>query len=285
MKNQSRGVIAVLLLLAFPTTYAEVEVCSDLTPVVTLTVRTITDDSDPVSADWIPIGPTGPGTLLGIGGPPHVTYAPETSWPLAVWAGAPAFDHEIAFAEWTGSAWSSTVYLTSNFLEDLDPRVFVEADGTVHVVWWQSGEIHRVYLVTRPAGLSTWDTPVQVSLESEFARRPSVAVFDGELWIGYERNSSQPGMAQDVIVARMEQNGNFTRSVLGSTSRVAELDVMLHAVAGRQSMDWKHSEDELRAAVFQGAAWEDLNPESWTDHTWVGVESTRRRIQQQVPGP
>ena len=202
-----------------------------------------------------------------------------------MWAGAGAFGYEIAFAEWTGSAWSGTTFLTSNLREDFAPRVFVEADGTVHVVWWQSGEIHRVYLATRPAGASTWDTPVQVSLESEFARRPSVAMFDGELWIGYERNSSQPGMAQDVIVARMEENGSFTRNVLGSTARVAELDIMLHVVAGRRWVDWKHSEDELRAAVFQVAEWEDLNPESWTDHTWVGVESTRRRIQQQVPGP
>ena len=55
--------------------------------------------------------------------------------PYAVWAYDNGVEHDVAFAEWTGARWKPPVFLASGPEDELDTRVFVQPDGTVHVVW------------------------------------------------------------------------------------------------------------------------------------------------------
>ena len=128
----------------------------------------IVDDPDPVGL-WkqyrynIPpeyiLNPGGDDREDGV---PHVVYT-ASAWPVAAWSWETGSDGDIAYAEWNGSAWSPTEFLTEGFEDELDPHVTLEPDGTVHVVWWVDGPTEEVWMRTRPAGGSVWNPPIHVT--------------------------------------------------------------------------------------------------------------------------
>ena len=151
---------------------------------------------------------------------------------MAVWAYNAGGDFDIAFSEWDGTEWTATDFLTASTDDERDPRLFVEPDGTVHVVWWAPGPSERVCLATRETGSSTWGLPVEVTSGTENGRRPSVTVFNGELSVAYERGSATPGMVQDVVIATRQPGRGFVFETIGATARTEALDVVLHAEQG-----------------------------------------------------
>jgi hypothetical protein len=221
-------------------------------------------------------------TLLGQGGPVDVVFTLGSGAPLVVWAAKiTGSDHDIAFAEWTGSGWSFVDFLTWDTDDDLDPRIFREPDGTVHVTWWSHEtkfDTRTVLVSSRPPG-GAWSFPEQVSEPAEHAHRPTVAVVEGQLWVAYERDSVIPGMAQDLIVARRATGGSWTRETVASTGRTDRLDPILHVRADRVWLDWKDGVTELGYTEHDGAAWSGVGVEPWIDPTWVGVEEARRLLE------
>jgi hypothetical protein len=116
-------------------------------------------------------------------------------------------------------------------------------------------------------------------------RRPSVLSAGGVVRIVFERGSTVPGMAQDVVVATLLSEGAFVDEVVTSTPRTGRLDPVLHAAAGHLWVDWKHGESEFGCAEH-GESGRVLGvPAPWTDPSWVGVEETRGLVRQQVVGP
>jgi hypothetical protein len=259
---------------------------------VSTLVLGITEDSDPISvAAWQPFRQVPAGWILnadgharGDGGP-DLAFRPGSAWPVAVWAYNQGAHRDVAFSEWDGSAWTAIEFLTAGAGDDLDPRVFVEPDGTVHVAWWTASPPSGVFVRTRPAGAGAWDAPIQVSDGLIPARRPSVLIFDGVLRIAYERDASLPGMAQDVVVATRQAGGAFVFEVVASTARTERLDPLLHATAGHLWLDWKHAVADLGCAERVGSGWVLGPPEPWADPSWIGVEETRRLIGRHVAGP
>jgi hypothetical protein len=262
---------------------AGVEVSGDQPPVTTLITGSISDSSDPIG--WQPLGPITTGTLLGSGDPPDVAFRLGTAYPLVVWSFKTSLHRDVYFAEWSQTGWTDPSNLTASPVDEADPRVFVEPDGTVHVVWWQmSMLVHEVHWTQRPAGQASWQPPVQVSTASERARRPSVVVLEGQPWFAYERDSSSPEMLQDVVVARALPGGGFERQAVHSTARAERLDVVLHVEQGRLWADWKNGDAEFGCAELEIGQWA-TTPVPWTDPTWVGVEGVRKQIRQEVVGP
>lgn len=248
----------------------------------------ITEDSDPIGvAAWQPFREIpaerilNPDGYLRGDGTPDIARKPMNGWPIAVWAYNAGGDHDIAFAEWTGMAWSATEFLTAGTDDDLDPRVFVESDGTVRVVWWTDGTVDRVFLATRHPGSSLWDMPVEVVAGG---RRPSVAVLEGVLRVAYERDSTVPGMTQDVVVVLQEFSGTFTEELVASTDRTDRLDPALHAMQGQLWLDWKQGPGIFGCAEFSQSGWGVVEEPPWLSPSWVGVEETRKAIQRQVLG-
>ncbi len=274
------------------TSLAEVSARSYGQSTDTLILGQIVDGPDPIGQIWAVIRPVPPATILNASGfargdgPPDikvktVTEDPE---PIGVWAYNTGTDHDIAFSEWDGNAWTPTAFLTSGVEDELDPRLAIESDGTLHVVWWTAEVSPKIYLATRPAGSSTWDPAVLVTDIGEKGRRPSVAVEDSTLRVAYERDSSIGGMAQDVVVATRQPNGSFVTNIVASTTRTERLDPTIHADQGHLWLDWKHATGEFRHSEFTGI-WTTNVPESWTDETWIGVEQTRIAIRNHVVAP
>lgn len=254
----------------------------------TLILGIIIEDSDPLGVAWQPFRPIAPERVLNSGGHargdgrPDLVYGtilddpdPTTAKPVVVWSYNTSADGDIAIAEWSGSAWSPITFLTSGSEDDLDPRLTIEPDGTRHVVWWTGGAEERVYLATRPTGTSVWSTSVLVASP---ARRPTVAVHDGILRVAYERTSTQPGVAQEVVVLREDLGGGFVVEAILPTTRTQRLDPVLHARGDRLWLDWKHAEDLFGYVRFEQGTWSTIDEPAWSDPSWVGVEATRKSI-------
>ncbi len=260
-------------------------------PTGTIILGTIIEGPDPVGI-WIQYRPVGANQVLNPSGDARGDGRPDIVFktvvddgdPVGTWAYNAGTDHDIAFSEWDGTAWTAIEFLTSSTSDEVDPRVFVDIDGTVHVAWWVAGT-EKVYVATRPAGTTMWDPPVLVTGGSETGRRPSVSVFAGELKVTYERTSSVGGMAQDVVVATKQGNGSFVLELVGSTVRTDPLDIMAHVADGHLWLDWKHEASEFGCAEYVGSSWTAIVPEPWPDPSWVGVEEVRKMIRKEVLAP
>lgn len=260
--------------------------------VSTIVMGTIVDDADPISV-WSQYRLLPAGQVLNADGHARDDGRPDItvksimgdSSPVGVWAYNAGTDHDIAFSEWDGNAWTTTAFLTSSTVDERDPRVAIEADGTVHVVWWTVGATEKIYLATRPAASTAWGPAVLVTTGNEEGRRPSVAVDAGGLRVAYERDSTEPGMLQDVVVATQQGGGGFVLELVGSTVRTDRLDAMIHTEQSHLWVDWKHEATEFGCAEWLGSSWSPIAPEPWTDPSWVGVEGVRKTIRNQVLSP
>jgi hypothetical protein len=292
-RRPCRELVPVSMVLLLVAVAVRAEVSTDPTPggVNTLTMG-IVDDSDPISVMWQPFRSIPPERILNASGHARgdgrpdlafkaITDDPEPvpGWPVVVWAYDAGADHDIAIAEWVGAEWGPIEFLTAGVDDDLDPRVFIEDDGTTHVVWWTDGVADKVFLLTRSPASPSWNDLLEVTAAG---RRPSVAVFGGELRVAFERDSTVQGMAQDVVILRREIAGTFSEEFATSTSRTQPLDAVLHTRAGKLWVDWKQGYQVFGCAKHELGAWGPVEQPVWPDPTWIGVEETRRVIEGQV---
>lgn len=251
--------VACVLLMRVSVVRAEVSVDLQSGQLVGILVMgSITEDPDPIGiAAWQVFRPLPQNQILNPSGYLRGDGTPDIArktngWPIAVWSYNAGGDHDIAISEWDGEEWGIVEFLTTGTDDDLEPRVFVEDDGTAHVVWWTDGAADRVFLATRHPASSLWELPVEVVTGG---RRPSVAVFDGVLRVAYERDSTVPGMAQDVIVVRHEPGDSFIEEFTASTNRGDRLDPVLHALQGQLWLDWKQASEVFGCTEYGVSGW------------------------------
>ena len=282
-----------LLFVLLSSGLATAEISTDPTDsgVVTILMGT-TEGPDPVDPTvWQPVRQIPPGRILNAEGAlrgdgrPDIAWHPSSGWPIVVWAWNVGEDRDIAFSEWDGTTWSAVAFLTSGTTDDLDPRVFIAADGAVTVVWWSAGPPDAVYATTREAGMSGWSAPVQVTASGESGRRPSVATFDDALWIAYERTAAEPGIAQEVVAAERQTDGTFVPQTVAGTARVDRLDAILHAENGILWVDWKSADEDFGHASAIETGWNPPEATAWPDPSWLGVEGVRRTIRLDTLAP
>ena len=217
-------------------------------------------------------------------GPPDIVGNGGSGLPAVVWAWHTGSDHDIACSEWTGTQWSPATFLTSGLEDELDPRAFVETDGTLHVTWWSRGDPDRVFVSSRPPNLS-WSVPFEVTSPGGSGSRPSVAVHQQVMRIAYERSGSAPGVIQEIVVATRHEDGTFTHEVVAQTARTARLDPILHVERGMLWLDWKQDDTHFGCSRWSTSGWQAPGTEPWSSGTWVGVEDLRRTIRKSMLAP
>jgi len=250
----------------------------------------ITDGADPIpSVSWEPYSPLSSAQLLNPSGAtrpdgrPDVALHPASRWPLVVWAYNNQTDHDIAYAEWTGNGWSAVRFLTFGPADEVDPRVFVDRDGAIHVVWWVRDNQPHVMMTTRGPGFPDWEAPVRVSPLGESAVRPTVAAFQGAVWVAYERDDEGDLTAfRELVVRRRLANGTFVVEHLASAERTGPLDPILHVLGAQLWLDWKYADQQFGFTALQDATWRQTGFLPWLDASWVGAESVRLDIQRLV---
>ncbi|HKQ62488.1 MAG TPA: hypothetical protein VJS92_14450 [Candidatus Polarisedimenticolaceae bacterium] len=211
-------------------------------------------------------------------GRPDIALDPRTGYPLVVWATLRGNVYDIAFSEWSGSAWRATQFVAASARNELDPRVFVEGTGKVWVTWWEEAA-QRVLVAWRTPGFAAWSAPLTVTSGPQRGRRPSVAVFQSELWLAYERSA---GSGQEIVTARRQGSGPFRTAVAKTIARAAPLDVELHTEAGWLWIDWRHTDATFGWAVWNGEAWGPTQTLSWNDFSWQGVQQAQSAIRELV---
>ena len=212
---------------------------------------------------------------------PDVHSRPGTK-PIVVWAYNNGTDFDIAVSEWNISGWTPIEFLASGLSDELDQQVFVEPDGSTHVVWWESGLADEVYLVSRTSGTTTWGVPVSVTTGSETGRRPSVVVDSGQTYVAYERDAVGPGMAQEIVVASRAGSDPFTIEVVASSMRTDRLDVDIHVEKGTVWLDWTHGAQDMGCVQRIPVGWSALVVEPSLGEDWLAIEDTRRMIRRAV---
>lgn len=278
------GYLALLLLLAtIPAVRAEVVSGPNY-----IILMGITEGPDPIpQVQWTPVLQPPTAAVLNQDGwlrddgRPDIAVDPMTQTPAVVWAQDQGTDHDIAFNEFLDQAWRlEPELLADTFVDELDPRIFIDTDSTVWVTWWEDGPSSRILVRSRPLGSESWNEPILVTASG---RRPSVAVKDGRLLVAYERDISTGG--QDIVVASAKQEGGFVYDVVATTARTEPLDVILHSLHGRLWMEWKHDFSMFAYSELVGDAWVAPTSRPWVDRSWLGQEMVRKLIQLELTAP
>ena len=127
-----------------------------------------------------------------------------------------------------------------------------------------------------------------VSAIGEGARRPSVAAFNGALYLAYERPSQMPGVYSEVVVVRRDGNGALSVEAIFPTAQTdaeTRLDPILHAAAGRLWVDWKNAAGQMNYAHWQPGGWTSPVTRACPDGSWIGAEMVRQLIRWSVLAP
>jgi hypothetical protein len=197
----------------------------------------------------------------------------KTGQPFMVWADRNTREHDIAYAGWTGSGWDRVEYVASSRSDELDPRAFAADDGSIQVVWWTDDVTPVVYVARRDPGFEGWTAAIRVAGS---ARRPTVAIVDGRVWVAFEREGKL-GLRYAMVAAELP-DGTFAERIVATSEHGKDLGVEIHVDAGRLWLDWKHSREEFGFAEWFDGHWSETTTVPWTDRSWAGEQEIRRDI-------
>ena len=153
---------------------------------------------------------------FGFGDPSGTPVPPTFVWARQVTPG----NHDPVYAQFVGGAWTAPVVISSDPGDDLDPRWWQDATGTIHAVWWRhgaDGANDSVLYARRISGAPGFTTEELVSLSSESARAPSLVVRpDGTVLVGYETDAGG-GLKNIQVASKATLLSAFQPVVLAST--------------------------------------------------------------------
>lgn len=264
------------------------EVSTDILPggAVQIVVLGSTEGPDPFGMSWQPYRDIPAFRMLNPDGEARGDGRPDIALPptgpyVVSWAWNAGSDHDIAVAQWTAEGWGPPLFLTAGPEDDLDPRLLVADNGILHLVWW-TRENQAIRFSTLLNDSNFWAVPSNVTTPEERGRRPSVAIWNDTIHVALERDSSQPDMAQEVVVKVRNPNGTFSDTTAARTRRIDRLDPVLHSESGWMWMDWKQGDDQFAFVVNGGEGWSEPVTVPWADPSWIGVENVRQQIRQIV---
>jgi len=96
-------------------------------------------------------------------------------FPLAAWSRFNGLDYDIAWAKWTGTAWTTISWVGSGMDvgDDFQPYVSYDNTGRPYVAWWRdedgAGSVYVSFFL-----VSRWSAPIRVSEAGIDSRTPRV---------------------------------------------------------------------------------------------------------------
>jgi hypothetical protein len=279
MKTTKRLVFVTLLLLAMPAAHlvwANGPVYSPLD--LFDLILGIIENPDPIAqchyvaltAD--PSDPDAREQGNRLDGRPVFEFNRATQEPLLAWAYDTGSDYDVAFNRWDGDGWDPKIqFIASSSVDELDPRLYVDRFNATFVTWWEDDGDNSIRL----AKFDRWGTVPSASTVG-FGRRPSVAVWQDDIVVSYERDR---GAYREIVFARSSNGGPFIRSVVAVTDRSERLDPIVHVRNNVMWIDWKHDHQTMAFSFFNDGGWIPLRTYTWTDPSWVGELRVRHEIE------
>jgi len=274
-----RMLVATLLVLILPTAHllwADDEESYEEVDIFDLIVGII-ENPDPIpQMYWNPTpgDPDFPGTRR-TGERDHGRLAYEfdriTREPFLTWAYDVGTDHDIALNVRHKNHWNRKIkFITSSTVDDLDPRLYVDDHNSLYATWWEDDSSSRIMLAKRSR--HGWDASIEIGR----GRRPSVAVWQGDLVVAYERDNA---LGQEIVFARSSMGGPFVPEVIAVTTRTTRLDPIVHVRSGRMWIDWKEADNVIAFSAYSNGEWKTPMAKAWTDRSWLGELTIRHMIE------
>lgn len=237
-------------------------------------ISIIGDSPDPFPDVWnrlsspssggSPLNPAGSSSGDGF---PSAVVNPVTGDPIVAWSRASMDGFDVVVSRFHDGSWSDPSVVAGSPEDELDPRLVVSNDGTVHLVYWTDGLERSVFYVRAGSDASDWSTATRVSDPGVEASRPSVTFHDGSLRVAYERHDSGYGVSPKSIVVSREESGEFVAEIVAFTSYPGAASPRVGSHSGRLWVDWIDAVD----------------PEGAGELAWVRLEANGPDATRYVP--
>lgn len=214
-----------------------------------LQLALIGDDPVPFNGVWRDFAPGTPGRVVlnpegdaNGDGPPSVLTDSSTGTAAVAWARNSPTGFDVVISRFDNGSWTTPQVIAGTAANELDPQLVLDADGSVHLLYWADGANPQVFHKQAPADLSSWSAPLLVSQPAQAACRPGGVVFQGVLRVAYEVHDFGFGNTpRQVVLARLS-NGAFVPEVVSITNNLGNVSPQVHAHAGRLWVDWVDAE-------------------------------------------
>lgn len=240
----------------------------------------IIENPDPIpQVDWVSLtaDPNSPDAREAgerIDGRPAFEFDRVTEDPFLTWAYDVGTDHDIAFNTWKKNDWNKKIeFVTSSTADEVDPRLYVDSHNHLYVTWWEDDSGSRIMLAKRSG--RRWDMSINIGT----GRRPSVAMWQGDLVVAYERDNA---LGQEIVFARSSMGGPFVPEVVAVTTRTTRLDPIVHVRAGVMWIDWREADNVIAYSAYNNGVWKMPMAKAWTDPSWLGELTVRHTIELQL---
>lgn len=216
--------------------------------------------------------------IAGYGGW-YIVSNPLNENPEAVWSAIGISDSsfEIRYSYLDGTDWVPSTALTSDSVDDFDPRLAFDSSGNRKVVWWTDENYDRIKLSTQSYSGGSWSTPIVLSSDSENCRYPSIANHNGSIFISYERIDSS---GRSILASIEDSPDPWSANLIQSTQRNTNLETRIHSCNGCLWVDWIDSDTYLGYSEYVNGSWNSPEYESYDGETDIG--NGRQRIRQAI---
>jgi hypothetical protein len=195
----------------------------------------------------------------------------------ATWSGS---NFNVRLTEVTSAGQlTSSLLVTANAANDLDPRVAVTPGGDALIVWWRDLMTDALVYRKRITATGVWGPERLVGMLSESSSHPRLAYAD-KAWVAYEiKNKKDRSVACQVI----DDDPEPIRNIIATTSYTGDLDIQLNAESGHLWVTWIDGPSRVVYAeyVYSRQLWnvplQESDPEG-------SISAARERIRERVLG-
>lgn len=146
---------------------------------------------------------------------------------------------DVVVSVFTNGAWSTPSVVAGSSADELDPDVFLDPAGHLHIVYWvNDGATQSAFHVEAPPTASGWSTPEMVSEPGEAACRPVGIVHGGALRVAYEVHAGGFGTSPRNVVLSRKDGSGFLPEVIAVTNNTSDVRAGVHSLSGALWVDW-----------------------------------------------
>jgi hypothetical protein len=209
----------------------------------------------------------------------YIVSNPTNENPEAVWSAKGESDssYEIRYSYLDGTDWAPSTALTSDAIDDYDPRLAFDSSGNRKVVWWSDEDNDKIKFSTLPASGGSWSTPETISDESEDCRLPALVVHSGTVYTSYQRIDAS---GRSVLASSEDSPDPWAADLIRSTQRTTDLRTRIHSSNGQLWVDWIDSDSYLGYSEHINGSWGSPGYESYSGDNDIG--NGRQRIRQTI---
>lgn len=181
-------------------------------------------------------------------------FPPTVTWARQVAAG----NHDPVYSQFINGSWTAPASIATAPGEDLGPRWYQDAAGTIHAAWWRAdpgGSGGVVLYAFRAVGSGEFSQEEAVSLPGEAARNPSLAVLPtGEVLIAYETDPVSGGR-RVVIASKATLMSAFQPELVQTAPNANEIFPELRTARDHVWVTWLHSDTVVGYSARTEGVW------------------------------